>query len=159
MKDFHKRCDGKVNTVTLFKMKTGPCIGGFTRASQNSKRTVVKDKEAFLFNLTHQRKFPFVGKKYSIYTGKNRGPCFDSTGYIELAASSDPMNKNGVSVAKQSGYEITVDEQGCNMLTGITHKIDNTPFKLIELEVWQIAKTPDDDDVVEHEVEEKCPIQ
>lgn len=31
-KDFYSRCDGKGMTVSLFKVKEGPCIGGFTAA-------------------------------------------------------------------------------------------------------------------------------
>jgi hypothetical protein len=31
-KDFHSRCDGKSRTITLFKVKNGPCIGGYTEA-------------------------------------------------------------------------------------------------------------------------------
>ena len=30
--DFHSRCDGKSPTITLFKLKDGPCIGGYTEA-------------------------------------------------------------------------------------------------------------------------------
>ncbi len=29
-KDFHNKCDGRSPTVTLFKVKGGPCVGGFT---------------------------------------------------------------------------------------------------------------------------------
>ncbi len=29
-KDFHIRCDGKSPTITLFKIKDGPNVGGFT---------------------------------------------------------------------------------------------------------------------------------
>ncbi len=31
-KDFHRLCDGKSPTITLFKVKNGPCIGGYTEA-------------------------------------------------------------------------------------------------------------------------------
>jgi hypothetical protein len=30
--DFHSRADGKSPTITLFKVKNGPCIGGYTEA-------------------------------------------------------------------------------------------------------------------------------
>jgi hypothetical protein len=30
--DFHKLCDGKSHTISLFKVKNGPCIGGYTEA-------------------------------------------------------------------------------------------------------------------------------
>ena len=29
---FHSRCDGKSPTISLFKVKNGPCIGGYTEA-------------------------------------------------------------------------------------------------------------------------------
>jgi hypothetical protein len=31
-KDFHPRCDYKGPTISLFKVKDGDCIGGFTKA-------------------------------------------------------------------------------------------------------------------------------
>jgi TLD len=31
-KDFHSRCDNKGPTISLFKVKDGDCIGGFTKA-------------------------------------------------------------------------------------------------------------------------------
>jgi hypothetical protein len=31
-KDFHSRCDNKGSTISLFKVKDGDCIGGFTNA-------------------------------------------------------------------------------------------------------------------------------
>jgi len=31
-KDFHSRCDKKGSTISLFKVKDGDCIGGFTNA-------------------------------------------------------------------------------------------------------------------------------
>ena len=30
--DFHSRCDGKSPTISLFKVKNGDCIGGYTSA-------------------------------------------------------------------------------------------------------------------------------
>jgi len=30
--DFHSRCDNKGPTISLFKVKDGDCIGGFTNA-------------------------------------------------------------------------------------------------------------------------------
>jgi hypothetical protein len=31
-KDFHSRCDNKGPTISLYKVKDGDCIGGFTKA-------------------------------------------------------------------------------------------------------------------------------
>jgi hypothetical protein len=30
--DFHSRCDNKGPTISLFKIKDGDCIGGYTKA-------------------------------------------------------------------------------------------------------------------------------
>jgi hypothetical protein len=30
-KDFHSKCDDATPTITLMRVKDGPCIGGFTR--------------------------------------------------------------------------------------------------------------------------------
>jgi len=30
--DFHRLCDGKSPTISLYKVKNGPCIGGYTEA-------------------------------------------------------------------------------------------------------------------------------
>jgi hypothetical protein len=32
VRDFHSRCDNKGPTISLFKIKDGDCIGGFTKA-------------------------------------------------------------------------------------------------------------------------------
>jgi hypothetical protein len=32
LEDFHSRCDGKHPTISLFKIKDGDCIGGYTNA-------------------------------------------------------------------------------------------------------------------------------
>jgi hypothetical protein len=34
--DFHSRCDKKGPTISLFKVKDGDCIGGFTEAQWES---------------------------------------------------------------------------------------------------------------------------
>ncbi len=31
-KDFHSRCDNKGPTISLFKLKDGDCVGGYTTA-------------------------------------------------------------------------------------------------------------------------------
>jgi hypothetical protein len=60
---FHSLCDGKSPTISLFKVKNGPCIGGYTEAKWNSKRGYVNDCSAFLFSLTAQIRFPVKDQK------------------------------------------------------------------------------------------------
>lgn len=41
--DFHTRCDGKRPTISLFKIKDGDCIGGYTNAQWSSEGDFVAD--------------------------------------------------------------------------------------------------------------------
>jgi len=56
-KNFHSRCDYKAPTITLFKIKNGDCIGGYTSAFWSSNDGWVVDNDAFLFNLSWYLKF------------------------------------------------------------------------------------------------------
>ncbi len=61
--DFHFRCDNKGATVTLYKIKNGPCIGGFIKAQWTSPTKSsfnTADGSAILFNLTNNIAFPIV---------------------------------------------------------------------------------------------------
>ena len=57
-KDFHSRCDNKGPTISLFKIKNGDCIGGYTAAWWGNSNQLAYDSSAMLFNLSRQRKFP-----------------------------------------------------------------------------------------------------
>ena len=57
-KDFHSRCDSKGRTVSLFQIKDGDCIGGYTSQCWESSVKWKADSSAFLFNLTRSRHFP-----------------------------------------------------------------------------------------------------
>jgi hypothetical protein len=58
-KDFHRNCDEEGTTVSLFKVKDGPCIGGYTELGWKSKKYITggKDEAAFIFNLTDRKVF------------------------------------------------------------------------------------------------------
>jgi hypothetical protein len=68
-KDFHSRCDSKGRTVSLFQIKDGDCIGGYTsqcwESDEDGKRKA--DSSAFLFNLTRSRHFPSKATGKDIY--------------------------------------------------------------------------------------------
>jgi hypothetical protein len=58
-KDFHSRCDKIRPTISLFKVKDGDCIGGYTTAKWSSETDKgFKDTAAMLFNLSQERHFP-----------------------------------------------------------------------------------------------------
>ncbi len=135
--DFHSRCDNKGPTISLFKIKNGDCIGGFTKAQWSSSESD-DDPDAFLFNLTRSRVFPSTAKG-GIFCESNWGPTFDSgiLNCTDLGALGEPFNGDGkcYSNANYPGYKIGVDASGVNMLTNKKDKY----FTITELEVWQVT--------------------
>jgi hypothetical protein len=110
-KDFHSRCDSKGRTVSLFQIKDGDCIGGYTSQCWESPESVYgklkADSSAFLFNLTRSRHFPSKATGRDILCGSKLGPCFSGGGKSELAAW-EPFNGKDkcYSRANQPGYDI-----------------------------------------------------
>ena len=131
--DFHLRCDNKGPTISLFKVKDGDCIGGYTNAQWSCASKYVGDSHAMLFNLSKESHFPNKRTGKEIYCHRNFGPCF-SGGISELSALDEPFNGDNkcISKAKQPGYDIPVDGAGTNMLTNKK----NGYFTITELEVW-----------------------
>ncbi len=94
-KNFHSKCDKKGRTVSLFQIKDGDCIGGYTsQCWESSDHFEYKaDSSAFLFNLTRSRHFPSKATGTDIYCLRNKGPCFSGRGSYELGASwGQPFN-------------------------------------------------------------------
>ena len=108
-KDFHSRCDSKGRTVSLFQIKDGDCIGGYTSQhweSPDSSKTKA-DNSAFVFNLTHSRHFPSKASGKDIKCNSDRGPSFMGASG-ELTAGFVPFNgnKNCWSYANYDAYKI-----------------------------------------------------
>lgn len=51
-KNFHDSCDNKRPTISLFKVKDGDCIGGYTNVEWSSDEKYKSDSEAMIFNLS-----------------------------------------------------------------------------------------------------------
>ena len=106
-KDFHRQCDKKGKTVSLFQIKDGDCIGGYT--SQHWDKLGTKaDSSAFVFNLTHSRHFPSQATGKAIKCDSYYGPCFSSGGSSDLTAGNEPFNDNNKcwSNANEDAYKI-----------------------------------------------------
>ncbi len=134
-KDFHCRCDSKGRTVSLFQIKDGDCIGGYTSQCWESPcyNKWKADSSAFLFNLTRSRHFPSKATAEDIYCSEYYGPCFVGGNGGELAAYTEPFNGKDkcYSGANQPGYNIPLVE-GKNQLTNQ----GDGYFTISELEVW-----------------------
>ena len=57
--DFHKRCDDKGSTVCIIKNDKGKEFGGFVKIPWNSTGWGTVDKEAFMFSLNLNQKYPY----------------------------------------------------------------------------------------------------
>jgi hypothetical protein len=108
--DFHSRCDNKGATISLFKVKDGDCIGGFTKAQWTSNGAeYAGDSTAMLFNLSQQRQFPHQPQaEWAIRCYSGFGPYFTGDDYSELNAWNQPFNgeNNCRSWANKHGYQI-----------------------------------------------------
>ena len=58
-KDFHSKCDGHSNTITIIKVQNGDIIGGYTSVEWKSPffSKYVRDDNAFLFSLTQNQRY------------------------------------------------------------------------------------------------------
>ena len=132
--NFHSHCDEKSPTISLFKIKNGDTIGGFTTRQWESSDEFYVDSDSFLFNLSASRVFPNSGEG-GIHCYSHTGPLFSNENTIELYARSpfNGDNKCG-SAANRPGYCIGM-EGGKNMLTNQ----ENGCFTISELEVWQVT--------------------
>lgn len=82
--------------LSLFKIKDGDCIGGYTTGlwSCDVAGRSFEEKNAMLFNLSSFRDFPSQQNATHIYCSSEYGPCF-SGGSNELCAALQPLNGEG----------------------------------------------------------------
>ena len=75
--EFHKKCDGKAQTLTVAKSHLDSRFGGFTTVPWDSTGAYKKDANAFLFSLTNNLKLKENGAgTNSVYCHPNYGPTF-----------------------------------------------------------------------------------
>jgi hypothetical protein len=79
-KDFHQKCDGKSNTMTIIKDANANIFGGFTGASWSEYDGFKEDPYAFIFSFSNNQKEKILIKvsepTEAIYCHKDYGPSF-----------------------------------------------------------------------------------
>jgi hypothetical protein len=147
-KDFHDRCDGHANTLTVILDTKGNIFGGFTpvewesrvwngRFGNNSNCLKVDDTlESFLFTLKNPQNLParrFAlkpdNKHWAISCDSNWGPCFRDI------AVSDNCNANTESYTQLGCCAYTND-------TGLHESVvfaGSTNYQTVEIEVFEIT--------------------
>ena len=80
--NFHKFCDGKGPTITLFKGKNGHIFGGYLTVPFSSDGKYHYDDKAFLFSLTNNKKFLIKKKEKAVCHNNFWGPFFGNRDLI-----------------------------------------------------------------------------
>ncbi len=86
---FHTKVDDQGAALVLFKANNGNVFGGFTTASFSSTGGYIASSDAFLFNLTTDRKGDIDITQNSIFNNSNYGPTFGGGHDIYINSSMD----------------------------------------------------------------------
>ena len=124
---FHKLCDNKGPTLTLFKTSEGFIIGGYTPLNWDKYSSWKKDEDTFIFSLTNQKIFKKNRKSFSIYCDNNAGPWFP---FIGCYSGKNNMSQGYFYYSKKQEIE-NYDEI-------IKNGKNDRYFDLEEVEVYQI---------------------
>jgi len=107
--DFHSRCDGVKNTLTIIKTTTGFIFGGYTSQAWASPQysEYKRDPNAFLFTFKNPSNMPMklkvIDSKYAVYHDYSYGPTF---GWWHDLHVSDDSNLKKSSYIWSSSYEL-----------------------------------------------------
>jgi uncharacterized coiled-coil protein SlyX len=136
--EFHRRCDGRGNTVTIIEAIGGFIFGGFTPIAWDSGGGYRADPglRSFLFTLKNPwgvvaRKFSLSDSQYAIFCCASYGPTFGGGHALHVANNSDGNTGSYTSL----GYAYVNDtgREGDKFFTGARH------FRAREVEVFQIS--------------------
>jgi hypothetical protein len=137
--DFHSKCDGYTNTLTIVKTKHSSYIfGGFTSVSWVSSVAWKSDPNAFIFSLTNKENKPLKMNidpnehHGAIYCNSKFGPTF-GVGDICLANNAN-TKMNSYS---QLGHSYSHPQYACGTIEAQSFLAGSFNFKLDEIEVFQ----------------------
>jgi hypothetical protein len=136
--DFHSKCDGHSNTLTILKAKYSSNIfGGYTKVIWDSSSTWKSDPNAFIFTLTNKDNQPLKMKidpnrhKNAILCHSSWGPTFgDDINIANNANTTMSCSSNLGFAYKHPQYAFETDEAAF-FLAG------SEWFQLEEIEIYQ----------------------
>jgi len=95
--NFHSKCDGIANTLTVIKSEHGNIFGGFTEKAWKSTNGGCADPKSFIFSLVNKDNKPFkavfTNSEYAINCHSYFGPIFGS-GDIHIMSSSNSNRRS-----------------------------------------------------------------
>jgi hypothetical protein len=132
--NFHSKCDGNSNTLTILKAhETSFIFGGFASVSWENSIKSKSDPGAFLFSLTNNENKPCKIRQINndglIYCSPNGGPTFGFGADLHICEFAN-IKKRSYSKLGHS-YEHPQPNQGNSYLAG------SPQFILSEIEVYQ----------------------
>jgi hypothetical protein len=138
-REFHRRCDGHANTLTVILDREGNIFGGFTpvkwESVEGGKFKADDSLKSFVFTLKNPHNIPArrfalkaEKKEYTIYCHSERGPSFGNDIYV-----SDNCNANtGSATFLGRAYTNDTGLRGQIVFTGSQY------FQVREIEVFAI---------------------
>ena len=99
--NFHSKCDGYNNTLTLVKTKNGKIFGGFTDAQWDQSSNYKSGSNGFIFSLDNNEIYYNKNSTYNIYGYSGYGPYFGSGDFY----ISDNCRTNNSNESMGSSYE------------------------------------------------------
>jgi hypothetical protein len=134
--EFHSRCDGKANTLSIFKpVGNSNVFGGFASAAWSSTDGYLPDPQSFLFSLVNKDNEPIKMKidssrvQSALYGHPSCGPTFGSDISIEDNVNTNNSWSNLGTAYKHPKYSFGTP-QAKEFLAG------SELFKLSEIEVY-----------------------
>jgi len=137
-RDFHSRCDGHSNTLTIVKAKGSEfTFGGFTTATWNSSDGWISDPNAFIFSLTNKDNTPVKmnidpnSHKYAICCHSRHGPKFGED--ITIANNANTTIESWSNL----GSDYKHPQYAFETIEAQTFLAGSYEFQLDEIEVYQ----------------------
>ena len=135
--NFHTKCDGVSNTLTIIKTTNGNIFGAFAeKAWINGK---VQDPKAFIISLINKENKPFKAMSstgyYALYCESSKGPCFGhDNGFLDISIASN-SNANQSS-SSNFGYAFKHQDYPTGSEKARTILAGSHNFQTIDIEVF-----------------------
>jgi hypothetical protein len=135
--DFHSKCDGHSNTLTVLKAKESKFIfGGFSSVRWDSSNDFKSDPNAFIFSLTNKDNKPvkigLTQHEYAIYCDTRFGPTFGFVGDIRIANNANTTTNS----YSKLGHSYRHPQYKYRTTEADTFLAGSFKFKLDEIEVY-----------------------
>ena len=129
--NYHRKCDGKQNTLCVIQTIKGYKFGGYTEITISSVGSDVKDPNAFVFSLDKNKIYENLKKEnFAVCHSKNWGPIFRNDAFAVWDQNFLSYHLHTVGTKSNSNYGIMNEDYELNN--------GKENFGIKELEVYQI---------------------